>query len=64
MATTPLKIIEEAKQLSPDERASVADALIKSLQKQDVAVEQKWIEEVSKTLQSLEINKRTSVYGI
>ena len=64
MAITSLKLIEEAQNLSPNERALVADALIRSLYKSDVAMEQKWIEEVAKSLQSLKIHERTSVYGI
>ena len=54
MSNTQLKIIEEAIQLSPRERADIADALLKSLDQPDSEIDKAWAEEAERRVNSLD----------
>ena len=64
MSITPIKIIEDAKKLTPQERANVAEALIASLNTKEAPAEKSWLKNVEKRLQELATDERHSVYGI
>ena len=64
MSVTLHKIIEEAQQLSPQERINVADALIKSAQTPDTEISKSLIEEIEKSIKSFHTSERLSVYGL
>ncbi len=53
MSNTQLKILEEAIQLTPNERADLADALLRSLDNPDNTVDQAWIQEAERRVHEL-----------
>ena len=63
MSTLQNQIIENAIELTPQERMRIAQALINSLHTSEASVEKEWIKEVEKTLQAIE-TPRLSVYGL
>ncbi len=64
MSITPTKIVEDAIQLSPQERITIADALIKSIAVADTNISSSLIEEVEKSIRSIHTSERLSVYGL
>jgi len=54
MSNTQLKIIEEAILLTPQERADVADALLKSLDQPDSEIDKAWAEEAERRIYTLD----------
>ena len=54
MSNAQLKIIEEAIQLTPQERADIADALLKSLDKPDSEIDKVWAKEAERRIDTLE----------
>jgi len=64
MSITPTKIVEDAIQLTPQERISIADALIKSITVPDTNINQSLIAEVEKSIKNIYTSERLSVYGL
>ena len=64
MSITQHKIIEDAQHLSPQERISVAEALIKSANIPDAEISRSLIEEVEKSIKNINVSERLSVYGL
>ena len=64
MSITQHKIIEDAQQLSPQERISLAEALIKSANTPDAEISRSLIEEIEKSIKSINVSERLSVYGL
>ncbi len=60
MSNTQLKIIEEAIQLTPQERADIADALLKSLDQPDSEIDKAWAEEAERRINTLDTTKTLS----
>jgi len=64
MSITPTKIVEDAIQLTPQERISIADALIKSIATPDTEISLSLIKEVEKSIKCINASERLSVYGL
>ena len=60
---TTKKIIEEALSLPVDERAIIADSLLRSLNKPDPDIDVKWAEKAKRRLHELRSGKVTPVSG-
>jgi len=63
MSITPTKIVEDAIQLTPQERISIADALLQSINTPE-AINPSLLESVEKSIKSIHVSERLSVYGL
>lgn len=57
------KIIEEALSLPVEERALIADSLLRSLNRPDISIDAKWMEVVKRRLQELRSGKVKPIPG-
>ena len=57
------KIIEEALSLPVEQRALIADSLLKSLNMPDAAIDAKWVEVANRRLQELRTGKVKPITG-
>jgi dephospho-CoA kinase len=64
MSITPTKIVEDAIQLTPQERISIADALIQSINTPEAEISPSLLEAVEKSIKSIQASERLSVYGL
>ena len=64
MSITPTKIVEDAIQLTPQERISIADALLQSINTPEAQISPSLLESVEKSIKSIHVSERLSVYGL
>jgi len=64
MSITPTKIVEDAIQLTPQERISIADALLQSINTPEAQINPSLLESVEKSIKSIHVSERLSVYGL
>jgi putative addiction module component (TIGR02574 family) len=60
---TTVKLIEEALSLPVEERALIADSLLRSLNAPDIAIDTKWTEAAKRRLQELRSGKVKPISG-
>jgi len=64
MSITPTKIVEDAIQLTPQERISIADALLQSINTPETEINPSLLEAVERSIKNIHVSERLSVYGL